>query len=277
MTNKQRIYERDRSKRSKLLHQMESEIKELENKINNFEVDQKRVKKIRNLKIFSKVAKLSIPYVIATSISFVGFSVVGLTPFKRDDEKHSLNIMKEFDSLGNIRYEQQYKNYKDAKNVINYYGKWEITSNGSYKRNIETYNLGDLTEDRIIEIFSKENITLKETFGDVILNKTETKNCISYSELNQKPFLQAVIYSEDKNDYIVVKEPIDDNIGFTLTWILLTIFIFWIMSCCINSTSKLKSFAKKVKEDYPMLDVAHIDNITKKLVIKRDNYNRLTR
>ena len=65
-------------------------------------------------------------------------------------------MMKELDSLGNIRYEQQYEEYQNPNNVISYYSKWNFVEDNLYSRDIETFALGDITEEQILKLINDD-------------------------------------------------------------------------------------------------------------------------
>ena len=111
--------------------------------------------------------------------------------------------MKDMDSLGNVRIEQQYDKFEEDTNFLYYYTRWVKEDNGFYSRNVEVYKLKDITEEDIIKLFEKEDFKLSDIFGEPITNKKETSNNIKINEEENKDYLQAIIYIKDKNDYII--------------------------------------------------------------------------
>ena len=59
-------------------------------------------------------------------------------------------------------------------------------------------------------------MSLQDILGDPISKKTELKNNLTEEEINAGSFLQYVVYSKDKHNYISVQESVEDNVGWTI-------------------------------------------------------------
>ena len=275
MNQQQLKYEKRSAKRRKMINELKNEISNLEKEVKNIQIQNKKNKRIRNLKLIVRISNFTIPYVLTTGICIGTFSYFGATPFLLDDVKQYSNVKKTFDNLGNIKYEQQYQEYSEKANVINYYGKWEKIENGFYKREIETYGIGKITEDKISEILNNPHQTLTEIFGKPIVKRVETSNNISSAEVNQKSFLQAIVYSEIKSDYIMVKEKVSDNVWATIGLLIITLFFQLVPALLIDKyIPKRSKWEEEIEEKYPIID---INTKQKKLEIKKSNYNILSR
>lgn len=264
-------------KNKNMLLQMKKEINELEEQIKYSKINNPKNYMLRGLKIMLRTGQLIAPFVVTAGMIIGVFSVFGLTPFYRDDKKQKLQMMKEFDSLGNIRYEQQYEEYENSKNVISHYSKWNFVEDNLYSRDIEIYSMNDISEEQILKLINENNIcSLQEVLGEPISKKTETKNNLSEEELQDGPFLQAMIYSKIADDFIIVKESLGDNIRLTFLWILATLTAEIILLLWRTDVSHFNYgyCIEEIKEKHPIIDV---NFLTKKLEIKRSNYDRLTR
>ncbi len=260
----------------KLLLQMKKEIKQLENEIKYSKLTNLKIKTVRNLKISARAMQLVAPYVLTAGILAGGFKLLGACPFYRDIHQQNLNTMKEIDSLGNIRYEEQYDDFTSSSNMLHFYGKWEKSENGFYTRTVEKYELEKLTEEEIIALFEKERITLRELLGAPISSIQESDNSITEEEIEEENYFQAIIYSENKEDYILVRESSSDNFVESLLYILLTVLCEFLP---LAFRSEVSSFdfgncVSAIKEKHRPID---IPVLIKKLEIKRENYNRLMR
>lgn len=275
MNNKSNSNKQTRQKK-KMLLEMKKEINKLENEIKYRKLTNIEIYALRSMKIMLRTGQLIAPFAVTAGITFGAFSAYGGIPFYRDSSKHELEMMKEIDSLGNVRYEQQYEEYENSNNVITYYSKWSFADNNFYSRDIETYAIGDITEETMLKLINEDVKSLREVLGEPILKQKETRNNLLEEELQYNAFLQARIYSKFKENFIIIKETSDDNIKETLLWVLATIFaeIIPFSYRTLISKFKYKQCIKKIKEKYPTVDV---EELTKKLEIKRSNYNRLTR
>lgn len=271
-----RLAEKQRLEKKKMLLEMRKEISKLENEIKHSKIGNTKVYALRGLKIVLRTGQLIAPFIVTAGITIGGFAALGGTPFYRDKHKQKLEMMKELDSLGNIRYEQQYEKYANSSSVISYYSKWNFVEDNLYSRDIETYALGEITEEQILKLINDDVQSLREILGEPISKKKETRNNLSEEELQSDPFLQAMIYSKFDDDFIMVKESSSDNIGLTLLWVLVTAFaeIIPVVWRAEGSDFDYKHCIRKIKEKHPTIDV---EELTKKLEIKRSNYDRLTR
>lgn len=262
----------------KLLHELKKEIEKLEKDIKNIRLINLKIEVIKNLKITLRFIQRIAPYIITASLTAGGFKLLGGgLPFYRDNFRNYLRTMTEVDNLGNVRYEQQYNDFETADNTLYYCSKWHDNEDGFYSRNIEMYKIKELTEEDLINILTKENLDLSDILGEPISKKIETKNNILEEELEEKDYLQAVIYSKSDNDYIVCKETIKDNILMTLLYISATaLFECFPFAIRDGGLSKFnyKMCVEDIKDNYPSVDV---QELTKKLEIKRSNYDRLIR
>ncbi len=265
-------------KKEKKLHEMRREIKRLEKNLKYLNLVNLKIGAVKNLKISLKFMQLVVPYVLTAGIVTGGFKLVGFGfPFYGEDSfKENSNTMKEFDSLGNVRYEQQYDHFENSNNILCYCSQWQRGDDGFYSRNVETYKLDELTEEEIQNLFYKENLNLSDVLGEPISIKKETKNNVTEEELQQKDYLQAIIYIEDENDYIFRKETVAENIASTFIYVLMTLSAEIIVVSIREKKSSFK-FGACVNEIKRQHQDVSTEELVKRLEIKRNNYNRLTR
>ena len=281
MSNKnstKHLVEKQSLKKKKMLLQMKKEIETLENELKYSKLVNLKISTVKNLKISLRFMQRITPYVLSAGIIASGCKLIGFRlPFYSGDTlKINSNTMKEFDSLGNVRYEQQYDDYANSSNILYYYSQWQPDINGLYTRNVETYKLDELTEEEILKLFNKEDLKLSDIFGKPISKKRETKNNVTEEELQQNDCLKAIIYSEDKNNYILYKETKEENNVITAAYLALTAVVelipFFIRRNI--STFDFDDCVSEIKRKYPAVDT---DELIKKLEIRRSNYNRLMR
>lgn len=266
------------SQKKKILKELRQEITTLEEKIEHEKQINKIITTKRNIKISLCYIQWLAPYILTAGLMAYGFKSLGygLPFYNNDNLKISSRKMKEFDNLGNVRYEQQYADFESQINTISYYHKWQKDNNGFYTRTIETYELdklNELDELEIIELFTKENSL---NLNNPTYVKKETIYNPTEEELSKEEYFKVVIYSVDEEDYIIRKETTEENLVVTITYISFTLLLEIILANLRTATSKfnLKRSITKIKEKYP-----NINNevLIKKLAIKKDNYNTLTK
>lgn len=269
--------ERKSLKRQQILLQMKKDIVNLEYQIKNANLVNFKINTIKNLKISVRALQLLAPYVLTGGILVGGFALVGNIPFYPYDEwEIAADVKMEFDNLGNIRYEKQYTDFANANNILSFSSKWELQEDGFYKRLVKTYGIRGKNYEELIELFSKQDLVLEDILGEAITTVTETKNNLTAEEINADAFMQAVIYYEDKNECIIHRETISENALTSLLYVLLNVII----DCEIfkfrykHSKFDFKKCVDKIEKDYQPLDV---EELTRRLEIRRDNYQRITK
>lgn len=266
-----------RSRKEELLD-LKSQIEKLNRQLRYYKLLNIKVGAVKNLKISLKAMQMFLPYIIAPSILAGVFKFVGLgLPIYQDDLNRSLKQMKEIDNLGNVRIEQQYKNFLNSYNKIFYYGKWEKNSDGTYSRNIEQYRLRDITEKEILQLFQKKNISMKDIFGVPLSTDVETVNTLN-DNLIREGYLQAIFYSENKNEFITVTESTSDNISVTILFAIITLFIELSLHSSIGRKTKynIESFINDIDIDY-WCDIKDTSVLEKKLNDFKMKYKSLNK
>ncbi len=266
---------REKLEKQQLLFQMKKDVESLERQIKYSRLTNLKISSVKNLKITARALQLVAPYVLTAGVVIGGFCLIDETPFYRDERKIYSSTMTEFDNLDNIRYEQKYGDFNQD-NVFNHYSQWELQEDGSYTRTIKTYNIKEKTYDELVNLLHKENLSLEDVFGESTSTIKETKNNLSDDEINEEAFMQAVIYNKDKEDYIIGKETMSENISFSALCVVLTV-IAELIPAYIRDEFSSFSFAEcveNIKEKYQSVDSK---DLTRKLEIRRDNYNRMLR
>ncbi len=260
-------------KQKQILSKMKREIKQISFKINHKSVEKIKNEIKRRGKITFCKGRLVAPYFLALTISVGSFSIFGATPFILDKRKNYEKNMKEIDSYNNIKVISQYNNFEDNYNTITIYEKWQENDNNTYSRNIKIYKLEDFTEEKITELL-KENVNnIEEFFENPISEKTETRNNLDKNELDKEAYLSARIYTEDKNEFIYVNQPVSKNIGETIGWFFafITLETFAFLYRGISSFNYKKN-VKKINNKYSK---EAIEILEKKLKLIENNYQIL--
>lgn len=258
---------------NEFLDNYKKEIEQIEYKIKNVDKTNKKIHIIRNVKKTWGTIKYAGPLVSVNCLLIYLFAVINRLPFYKDTREIELNVLKEIDSFGNIRYEEQYKEFTNPNNIISLYSKWYIDEDGTYYRKVETYNVRKMSEEEIMNILNSDISSIYDILLNPINTSIERSNNVSESELENGEFLCARIYSKEKNDYIIIEENNAENIAFTLLCILLMILSSY--SCVIMknlSNKNLKSIYEKIDQEYKFVNS---DELNRKLEIKRNNYSRL--
>lgn len=260
-----------------IVEQMEAEIIEIEKKIKAAKYTNLKIKYLKRLKLFLKIIRLLTPYLSISGIITGIFCLFGNTPFQIDEKKQYLYYLKELDSNGNIRYEYQYDHFSNHNNTITYYDKWQLSEDGFYKRNVKVYAIDNLNNEETKDLVSLNKInSIEDILGEPLFDKIEKKNNLDESEINNKAYLQAIIFYKDENNYKILTETISENEKGTILWAIISlgVQIIYGLGKDEKDYTILKDYLAKLKEDYPLINS---DELAKKLTIKRDNYDRLTR
>ena len=133
-----------------------------------------------------------------------------------------------------------------------------------------------MSDEKIVSLFEKDTLTVSDIFGERVSSIKETKNNLTEEELNQEEYIEAIIYNKDENDYIMVKEEIDDNVGFSILFVFLTILAELVPAYYRYEKSSFDygEVVYHIREKYKKVD---IEKVKKLLEIKKENYNRLVK
>lgn len=131
--------------KEQILFNLEKEIKTLETQIKYSKLLDIKNRIVKMGLINGCRVRYIIPYVLTASVLAGGCKFLGYGyPFYKDTVEEYLHTKREIDSLGNVKYEEQYGEYDNVTfNKINYCTKW-INDNGIYARYVLTYSLGIL-------------------------------------------------------------------------------------------------------------------------------------
>lgn len=96
------------------------------------------------------------------------------------------------------------------------------------------------------------------------------------------PYLQATIYSEDKNDIVIVKESWADNLVES-TFVTGVILLLGALSVCVREKIKNEDTFSELGIEFDILnqkytyDEEMVEHLKRILEIKKDNYDTLVR
>jgi len=261
-------------KSEKIVKNIKKEIEKLEYKIENKDIQNKKIELLKKLKTSVLVTRALAPYSISIILVYNFLRSIDQTPFYRDDVKIYMKEKKYFDSYNNIRYEQQYEEFENTLPILKYYNEWTKVNDNEYKRSVEIYNLKKIKKKTINKLVEENDINkVKDLLYEPIQVQTEVKNNITEQELNTKPYLQAIIYNENKKEYTFIKQQSDKEFMNIFTFILLSLI-------GEIPTSLYRTYKSKFNFKESLNEIKNMDNIEvlqKKLEIKKDNYNRLKR
>lgn len=263
-------------KKKKMLLDMKSEFEKLEYQRKHVGVVKFKIHLLRLWKILLFISKRISPYIASYVISFIILLYFNRTPFIQDKLKKKLEIQKEFDSLGKVRYEMQYDQFNDSNNEIKVFSEWNKLDDEFYEREIKVYSADKMILGDLEKLIYNNVLNLDEVLGSPTIVKKERRNNLSQEEINSPSFVQAVVYSLSKNDTIQVLESTNENLGYSLLWLFTNVFINVVLFEAIHNPEKegLLSYIQKVNEEYSIMDSDEFDKL---INIKRDNYNRMVK
>lgn len=247
-------------KQKEFLLQMKKDVKKLEFKIKHPKIAGLKNNIIRNFFISFQIGKIIIPYILTTGISFGAFASFDRTPFIKDDQKKKIEVEKKFENIENVKYVLKEDPIDGFLAIISYF------ENGE---KVKTYTMEHFKEEMLT--FKNGTISFSnESFLPPTFSIHEMGDSL---QLEPNSYFQIVLYY---NDFIIVKESTSSNISFTILFIVITLLANYIFKE-VKGNASLFDFeynVQKIKREYPEVD---IEELTKKLEIKKSNYDRLTR
>ena len=156
-----------------------------------------------------KINKQMIPYIIAGTITFTGFSICGHIPFIPDYHETTTDLITNIYSNGEIN-SKPYKGAEVENGVVQRYSKWKKTENG-YARDVDYYMPKDYSLLNIMDIV-EGNKKFKTS-----LHTTETAKYISKQQLeNDKEIIKATLINQDAKTIKEYESEIENEITTTL-------------------------------------------------------------
>ncbi len=210
------------------------------------------------------------PFVLTTGLTFGAFSALGKTPFIKDSYEASLETKIEIDSIGIEKEYQYYKRNHNKEGTISYVGRWQEREDGLYERETKKYLVNDVEKNLIMRIIKNKDIeSFDDVFGTAISSKTEVKSNPTDDELSIIPYIEAVLYYEDKNEVITIVESTKSNVIWTTIWLISNLFANALLYDEIDKISKGKfrenyrKLKDKLDEIYPETDTKEYKKVLK--------------
>ncbi|MBQ6494635.1 MAG: hypothetical protein IJI49_01385 [Bacilli bacterium] len=260
---------------------LKKEINKLQDEINIINKINNQTKIKRNTIKGLYTLRHILPFILTTGLTFGAFSAFEGTPFKKDSYIATLEVKKNIDSKGVTKIEQKYKRNHNFEGSLSYIGEWTKQDNGTYTRKIKKYLTNDIEENIIENIVNNVDFnSLDDILGTPIIDKTETRNDLTINQINAKPYMQAIIYREDKNNYITITESNKSNIITATIWIIVNLYTNALVYDAIMKETKgkyKKNFEKrleKINENYPNTNSSEI---VKKLELKKEQYKKYSK
>lgn len=256
--------------KKEFLLSLKKEIEMLENKEKNIKLINFRINFVKNLEITARAMQLVAPFVLVASVVTGFFLIRKDIPFFRDNKKLYSSISFRIDNNGNISERRVYDDTTNS-SVMSYYSDWRNNDDGTYSRDIEIYSIDDITYGEVVEFLA--NNSLDKTLGDYVISYEEVVSNKAYT--TSESYVEAVIYIEDKNNYILEKESVNSNYVSVSSYVICLLLTQLIpISYRSRSSFSFSESVDDIKAQYKPLSVEHI---RKKIKIKKDNYNRLMR
>ena len=227
---------------------------------------------IRNIKIFGKILRFFMPFLIATSLSY---GLVCLcyedTPVINDYQvvpKHTISVI---DNNSSINEEYSYQRGANTWDEIAVYGKWELKDDGKYHRTVTNYKV-KVSLERMKEMINDKN-AIKDNFLYSGEDSEEISDTIP-EDLDNKEYIQATVKYDDRTSYITKERSDDDFIGELIAFIIGFAMLNSVSSIYRSDVSNF-SYSRdvnKLKREYRKIDV---NDIKRQFKEKRKEFERI--
>lgn len=246
--------------------ELEEKIIDLEKEINDIKVSNGKKRVIKNLKISKTAMHRVAPYVLSCGIIAGTLKLAGVGfPFVMDDIKKCADVKSEFDASGRlIKNEKIYGSYEMVDesriNRLIIYSKWNKIDNNKYERNVTSYRLDKKDLSYVLSLGNIEELNVENILGIPYMSQVETRYNVNNID-NKNGYIRVIVYNKDKNDYVMIKEPIGDNIGISCLYILLCLLSILGIGIYRNSFSKFDYDyeVSKIKLDYYEDDITELE------------------
>ena len=264
------------SRRQEFIKKQEQEIKDVETQIENINKDNKKKKKIKNLKIKKLYLYLSIPFILLPGYFFMGFNTFHVTPFVIDKDKYFKTWKTDIDYLGNKNETIKYENSFLEKNKLYYSSGWYQREDGRYENEDRVYDVDYLSSDEIYEIVQDNDEFKLVPLKDHLLSTTKTIEKTEPKE-GLESSIRAEIYGKDETDIIEEEETEKTNKISTLSYLGLVCVGEYLLKKFYPKTSIYKYLKRDIEETEEEYKPVSDETLIKRLNILRENFNVLTR
>lgn len=255
-------------KNKKILFQLQNEIKTLEKQIKYYKFNKVKNKVASKFKLYSKTIQKFIPCMIVTGFSVILIKSLSEKSFTSKIINNSNEIQKNdiFQNVVNDNHQN-----KDLKQTTLLYKYNKMENNNENKYKVTIYKVNDLNKDITNQIITSQNINLNKILGtplnEFIFEETEKHQS---KEIHYK----IVSYKQNEKGEIFVAEISTESIIETIIQII-------VISGTATSLN-IELIKKIIINGFKNCNLYEIDNknldldiITKKLVIKQNNYHKL--
>lgn len=193
----------------------EGRIRKTKQKINEYEISMKnddkysrKISKLKRKKILIKL--LQYFKAVAPYAGLSLFTILITINDIRNGTRKNLVTKETIDSFGNDKTISEYvADFDKNPGTISYISKWKLNENNEYERTTKKYNLNNLKPEIVknIVLKSDEDISLDEMFGNPMSVETEIGANLTEEEISKESYVEAIMYSEDENEFITIKYP----------------------------------------------------------------------
>ncbi len=256
------------------IKKLKKEVDELSFEVNHTKLANFKRSSIKNLKIFKKKLRMFLPFVlVGTMLTGAYAHFVGL-PFVKQPVRTYARVKLELDSDSHFNENRQYYNYDDTTSYLYVYSKWQ-ESNNCYSRQIRAYAINENLINSVIDLLESDNPDIESLMLDPTAISYQKSNNLTSEELDRDDYIKATLFYNDKDDQIVrMQYPMEvfQVSGIYVLFLLLTSILVGLIFS--DDRKKCYEQIKKIKSEFRNID---LEEVRRQLILKKDNYDRLTR
>lgn len=252
---------------------LQKEINSLETELSTIEKTNFKKAVIKNVKITGKFLRKWVP-IIATGVAFsVAYTNYVGKPFQTQPVKASAYTRTTQDNLGNIDIYKQYTSFSSTQNYVDITSPWVKDENG-YSQTVRRYYLNNDNTKQVLDVLNGDLIaSFDSIFTIPNAVAVNTSNHLTEEELNSKETIKVVFYDEERDNTVIRKTELVEEIGVTLVYVLGILLVEAIaMSALEKDRNKCDQKIKEYKDNYQPL---FTEPLEKELKLKREEYNKI--
>ena len=251
-------------------------VKGIDKEINNIKGINRKRTAIKGVKVFGRLLKEALPYVVVAGILFGGQSLIIDPPFIKQDVLKKAEYEKVIDISGKITKKLSYveDGEKDNSNLLVYASKWEKKQDGYYYQTLKEYVFVD--QDNITKMYL--NLANKEVTNkfDGITQKAKSTKYLKKAPEDLTPEELAkgdtifLTYHTHNDDDIIIEAQSDakNSTGTIIYLVLVAVFSIIILGTRAVNGFPIKKALKNLKEKYPSIDIKDLEKLFNEEKIK---------
>ena len=264
--------------RHSVVDEINEDMQTIQDRINATEKENRRKRRIRNIKLFGSTILGSIPYVLVVGVVF------GLQTWWYDMPIIRQEVMKYakheimMDSTGEVINDLDYiQGVEKTSSVAYLSSKWEKKIDGRYYRTIKEYKFDNHSLEELKSMVVNPNLSIEDAFGKSVNKKVEVQKEIPEEELEKGEYLKIMYRYGDEEDFILEAQDFWPNFWLSIPFVVVSAILCAMVHAFIEDEfNTISDMWDDIRREYNPVAVNQIKKMFEEEKIKITKVSRVT-